>query len=126
MCIRDRYINDLNDFIKSRGGNMWMWGDQLIDGYLVPSSNPGYETCVSSLHKAVDLISKDILICDWHYYDEPLGQLSPAYWVVKGLPFITCAFNSVHAVSYTHLDVYKRQTPNLTRFSIRNTPGSGS
>jgi hypothetical protein len=91
-----QYINDLNDYIKSRGGSMWMWGDQLIDGYLVPSSNPGYETCVSSLHKAVDLIAKDILICDWHYYDEPLGQLSPSYWVVKGLPFITCAFNSVH------------------------------
>lgn len=88
------YINDINHYIKSKGGRMWIWGDQLVDGKLVPDSNPGYETCLTELHKAVDLINTDIVICDWHYYDEPYGQLAPSYWAMRNFDFIECTFNS--------------------------------
>lgn len=90
------YINDLHEMITSNGGRMWMWADRLIDGYLVPCINAGYETSIIDTYKAIDLIPKDIVMCDWHYYDEPLGQLSPSYWANKGFDFIECAFNSVH------------------------------
>jgi hypothetical protein len=93
-----QYVNDLNRAIRRMGGAMWMWGDQLVDGRLVPSMNPGYETCLSSLHKAVDTIDPDIVICDWHYYTEPYGQLAPSYWSRKPFRVIECAFNSLEGI----------------------------
>jgi hypothetical protein len=36
--------NDLAAHVKSRGGEMWMWGDRLLDGTRFPTANVGYET----------------------------------------------------------------------------------
>lgn len=90
------YINDIYGHITANNGKMWIWGDRLIDGHLVPNVNAGYETCLSDMYKAVDIIPKDIVICDWHYYDEPFGQLSPSYWAMKGFDYIGCVFNSIN------------------------------
>lgn len=91
-------VNDINRFVNSLGGTMWMWGDQLVDGRLVPSMNPGYETCLSDLHKAIDLVDKNVVICDWHYYTEPYGQLAPSYWAMHDFRFLECAFNSLEGI----------------------------
>jgi len=48
-----------------RGVEMLMWGDRLLD-----SDSTGYgkwEATENQTHKAIDLIPKDIVICDWHY-----------------------------------------------------------
>lgn len=59
------WVNKINDHVKSRGGEVFMWGDRLLSvdetGYNEwEASNMGTE-------KARELISKDITICDWHY-----------------------------------------------------------
>ena len=59
------WVNKINDHVKSRRGEVFMWGDRLLSvnetGYNEwEASNMGTE-------KARDLISKDITICDWHY-----------------------------------------------------------
>ena len=44
---------------------MLMWGDRLLD-----AAKFGYGTWEASKtgsHRAIDLIPKDIIICDWHY-----------------------------------------------------------
>ena len=87
--------NDINKHIKSRGGEMWMWGDRLLDGYRIPGIVKKYESSLNGTCKAVDLISKDIVICDWHYYEEPMGHLTPSFWVMKGFRYLACPFNSV-------------------------------
>ena len=92
------YVNDVNAMVTKRGGTMWMWADQLVDGHLVPSQNAGYETCLTGLHQALPLLSRDIVMCDWHYYDEPLGHLAPSYWAMRDFRFIECAFNSLHGI----------------------------
>ena len=60
------WTNTLHRHIKSRGARTLMWGDHLL-----PLSD-----CYSSWHadnrknteNAINLIDKDILICDWHYH----------------------------------------------------------
>lgn len=88
-------INDLNAHVRSRGGEMWIWGDRLLDGTRFPTANVGYETSLNGTAPAVDLISKDVVICDWHYNEEPMGHLTPSYWATKGFRFLPCAFNSL-------------------------------
>lgn len=87
--------NDLAAHVKSRGGEMWMWGDRLLDGTRFPTANAGYETSLNNTARAVDLIDPDVVICDWHYNPEPMGHLTPSYWATKPFRFLSSAFNSV-------------------------------
>jgi len=59
-------VNDLHQhLVKERQVEMFMWGDRLLD-----SSATGYsewEAARNGTHPAIDLIPKDIIVCDWHY-----------------------------------------------------------
>ncbi len=59
-------VNDAHGHIvETRGLEMMMWGDRLIDGEAT-----GYglwEASKNGTQPAVDLVPKDIIICDWHY-----------------------------------------------------------
>lgn len=62
----------LNDYLKSKGVKTWMWGDMLIEPDEFPSMlarhlhgvTPGYGKALRQQ------IPKDIVICDWHYWDD--------------------------------------------------------
>ena len=59
------WINSINDFVKSRGGTAYMWGDRLIS-----TDETGYNEWEASnmeTEKAREILSKDIVVCDWHY-----------------------------------------------------------
>ncbi len=59
-------VNDLHDFIvKERDCEMLMWGDRLIDGNLCNYGE--WESAVNGTAPAIEMISRDIIICDWHY-----------------------------------------------------------
>jgi hypothetical protein len=59
-------VNDLHSHLVGRRGvEMQMWGDRLLDGKAT-----GYglwEGSENGTHEAVDLVPKDIVMCDWHY-----------------------------------------------------------
>lgn len=59
-------VNDIYDhLVRKRGVEMLMWGDRLLD-----SAAMGYgswEASANGTAPAVDMIPKDIVICDWHY-----------------------------------------------------------
>ncbi len=65
-------VNDYYDhLVRGRKIEMLMWGDRLID---TSKYNYGkWEASANGTARAIDLISKDIIICDWHY------ELRPAY-----------------------------------------------
>lgn len=88
-------ITDVDHHIRARGGEMWMWGDRLLDGNKFPTANVGYETSLNNTWQAVDLIPKDIVITDWHYNYEPMGHLYSSFWAMTGFRFIPSAFNSI-------------------------------
>ena len=69
-----RAVNDAYDHIvRKRGKEMLMWADRLLDGKAT-----GYglwEASMNGTHPAMDMIPKDIIMCDWHY--EPKYPLQP-------------------------------------------------
>jgi len=82
-------VNLIRNFLASRGCGMWIWGDRLIDG-----KTTGYgmwEASMNNTHRAIDMIYKDVVICDWHY-ERP--DLSPVMFALKGFTVLTCPWRT--------------------------------
>ena len=61
-----KVVNEIyGHLVVERGVEMLMWGDRLIDGEKYDYGE--WESAVNGTAPAVDMISKDIIICDWHY-----------------------------------------------------------
>lgn len=59
-------VNKFHDFLVSKHGlQMFMWGDRLIDANVCKYSS--WEASTNGTAPAIDMIPKDIVICDWHY-----------------------------------------------------------
>jgi glycosyl hydrolase family 20 len=59
-------VNDLHKHIVGeRKLEMFMWGDRLLDASALRYSE--WEASKNGTYTAVDLIPKDIIVCDWHY-----------------------------------------------------------
>jgi hypothetical protein len=59
-------VNDLHHHIvQQRKLEMLMWGDRLLDSKSLGYSE--WEASRNGTQSAIDLIPKDIIICDWHY-----------------------------------------------------------
>ncbi len=100
-----RAVNDAYDHIvRKRGKEMMMWADRLLDGRAT-----GYglwEASMNGTDAALDLIPKDIIMCDWHY--EPKYPLqptpksvfpSPRIFVDKGFRVLPTSFRNIEAVN---------------------------
>jgi hypothetical protein len=78
-------VNTLHAHLKARGCRMWMWGDRFIDG---KSTRLGkWEASENGTQSAVDLVPKDIVICDWHY-DKAPDTLQ--FFANKGFDVVSC------------------------------------
>jgi len=66
--------------VRRRGVEMHMWGDRLLPRSLGFSH---WDSSENGTEGAVDLIPKDIVICDWHYHLME-KYLSVAYFLDKG------------------------------------------
>jgi len=61
-----RAVNDLHrHIVGERKLEMLMWGDRLLDAQALGGGE--WEYAQNGTARAVDLIPKDIVICDWHY-----------------------------------------------------------
>jgi len=59
-------VRDLHQHIvNERGLEMFMWGDRLLDAEAMHGEK--WEYAKNGTAGAVDLIPRDIVICDWHY-----------------------------------------------------------
>lgn len=89
-------VNDYyNHLAEERGVEMLMWGDRLIDG-----ATTGYGEWEASLNKtypAVEMIPKDIIICDWHYEKRKSYPSIPMF-LNKGFLVLPTSFKEVKAV----------------------------
>jgi hypothetical protein len=82
---------------------LMIWGDRLLDGRTTGLGE--WEASYNGTWRAIDLIPKDILICDWHY---ERADLSAVYFAMKGLPVATCG--------YRDPDVSLQQVKDMIRF----------
>lgn len=77
-------VRKLRDNLAKNGRELWIWGDRLLDG-----KTTGYgmwEASYNYTYRAIDMVPKDIMICDWHY---ERADKSAVYFAMKGLRVAT-------------------------------------
>jgi hypothetical protein len=79
----------IRNHLSNKGRRLWIWGDRLLDGKTTGLGE--WEASYNNTHRAVDLIPKDVMICDWHY--EKAHQ-SAVYFAMKGFSVVTCPYNN--------------------------------
>ena len=60
------WITALHDHVASRGGKIMMWGDRLLSSKETGYNNV-FDASEEGTEDALNMIPKDIIICDWHY-----------------------------------------------------------
>lgn len=88
----------IRDHLNERGRRLWMWGDRLLDGKATGIGE--WEASENGTHGAIDLIPKDVVICDWHY-ERP--DPTAVYFAMKGFDVVTCPWKDA-AVAVRQLD----------------------
>lgn len=97
-------VTKIRNHLAKEGRTLWIWGDRLLDG-----STTGlgmWEASMNNTHRAIDLIPKDVVICDWHY---DRAEPTAAYFAMKGFQVITCPWNksNVAIEQYQQMNAYK-------------------
>jgi hypothetical protein len=82
-------VRAIHDHLAEKGRELWIWGDRLIDGKTTGIGM--WEASYNDTYRAVDLIPKDVVICDWHY--ERADQTA-VYFAMKGFRVVTCPWRS--------------------------------
>ncbi len=78
-------VTAIHDHLALSGRKMWMWGDRLLDGKTTGVGE--WEGSCNDTYRAIDMIPKDIVICDWHYIT---AELTPVYFAAKGFSVVAC------------------------------------
>jgi hypothetical protein len=81
-------LKRIRDHLAQKNRQLWIWGDRLLDGKTTGLGE--WEGSLNDTFRAIDMIPKDIVICDWHY-DRP--DPTAVYFALKGLPVVTCPWN---------------------------------
>ena len=81
-------VRIIHDHLQKKGREMWIWGDRLLDGKTT-GLGP-WEASYNNTYRAIDMIPKDVVICDWHY-NRP--DKTPVYFAMKGFRVVTCPWN---------------------------------
>jgi len=80
-------LRAIHEHLAAKNRRLWIWGDRLLDGKTTGLGM--WEASYNSTWRAIDLIPKDVVICDWHY-ERP--DQTPVYFAMKGFQVITCAY----------------------------------
>jgi len=87
-------VRTLRDHLFANKKELWIWGDRLLDGKTTGIGM--WEASYNNTHRAIDMIPKDVVICDWHY---ERADKTAVYFAMKGFNVITCPWrNPVVAV----------------------------
>jgi len=99
----------IRNHLAEKGHRLWIWGDRLIDGKATGMGM--WEASMNHTARAIDMIPKDIVICDWHY--ERPDHTAP-YFAMHQLDVVTCP--------YRKPEVALAQLENMVRYRTHSTP----
>jgi hypothetical protein len=105
-------VRTIRDHLALKNRKLWIWGDRLLDGKTTGFGE--WEASYNNTFRAIDMIPKDVVICDWHY-DRPYQ--SPVYFAMKGLNVITCPWNNPENVVIQVQDMvrFRKSSPQVMR-----------
>jgi hypothetical protein len=96
----------IRDHLSATDRKLWIWGDRLLDGRTTGLGE--WEASFNDTYRAIDLIPKDVVICDWHY-EKPVP--TAVYFAMKGFTVVTCPWRDPStAVSQTEDMIRWRST----------------
>ncbi|MFI5131370.1 MAG: family 20 glycosylhydrolase [Chitinophagales bacterium] len=88
-------VTRIRDHLAASKRELWIWGDRLIDD--ATTGIGMWEASTNDTHGAIDIIPKDVMICDWHY---ERADKTAVYFAMKGFNVVTCPWrNPAVAVS---------------------------
>ena len=88
-------VNELHGhLVKKRRVEILMWGDRLIDAAKYDYGE--WEAAKNGTAPAIDLIPKDIIICDWHYESRESYPSIPLF-IEKGFRVLPSGWKDVGA-----------------------------
>ena len=102
-------VRAIRDHLQPSKRQLWLWGDRLLDGTLTGLGE--WEASRNDTHPAVDLIPKDVVICDWHY---SRADQTAVYFAMKGLDVVSCSWKNPEAAA--------AQVKDMVRFRESSTP----
>lgn len=99
----------IRNHLAQSGRELWIWGDRLLDGKTTGLGM--WEASYNNTHRAIDMIPKDVFICDWHY-ERP--DKTPVIFAMNGLRVATCPWR--------HPGVTEQQVKDMASFRESATP----
>lgn len=107
-------VSAIRHHLALKKRELWIWGDRLIDG---KTTGIGiWEGSFNNTHRAIDLIPKDVFICDWHY-ERP--DKTPVLFAAKGLRVATSPWRTpANALAQLNdmLSFRKGSTPEMKQY----------
>jgi hypothetical protein len=82
-------VRTIRDHLATSGRQLWIWGDRLIDGKTTGMGE--WEASFNNTYRAIDMMPKDVIICDWHY-ERP--DQTAVYFAMKGFNVVTCPWRN--------------------------------
>ncbi len=95
-------VNLIRNHLALNNRKLWIWGDRLIDGKTTGMG--AWEASMNNTSRAIDLIYKDVMICDWHY-DRP--DQTPVLFAMKGLSVVTCPWKKSDSAIAQTQDMFR-------------------
>jgi hypothetical protein len=95
-------VTTLHDHLAKTNRAMWMWGDRFLDGETTGIGK--WEASIIQTHRAISLVPKDIVICDWHY-DRAVPTTE--HFALEGFPVLACPWRRPD-VALSQLDAIRR------------------
>ena len=82
-------VTKIRNHLNKNNRKLWIWGHRLMDGK--PTGIGLWEGSYNNTHRAIEMIPKDVVICDWHYErPDPTAVLFAA----QGLQVLTCPWRN--------------------------------
>lgn len=102
-------VTKIRNHLAQNDRELWIWGDRLLDGKTTGMGM--WEASMNNTHRAIDLIPKDVMICDWHY---ERADPTAVYFAMKGFNVVTCPWRKPQ--------VAVLQVQDMVRFREQATP----
>lgn len=106
-------VRTIRDHLAQKNRKLWIWGDRLLDGKTTGLGM--WEGSFNNTHRAVDMIPRDVMICDWHY---ERADPTPVYFAMKGLNVVTCPWRmpKLAAIQANDMAKFRQQsTPEMEK-----------
>lgn len=102
-------VSLIRNHLAEKGRQLMIWGDRLLDGRTTGLGE--WEASYNDTWRAIDLIPRDVFICDWHY---ERADLTGVYFATKGLSVASCGYRNPTAC--------EQQIRDMVRFRKQSAP----